>query len=136
VHIDFGFVLSQAPGGSFSLESAPFKLTNEMVEVMGGPHSDYFERFIRAFTAGFLALRDNSEAIMSSLNILAIDSTLPCFHGRDTALILDRLKGRFHKELSAKECMEFCLDLISESYGHMGTANYDNYQWFTNGIMA
>jgi phosphatidylinositol 4-kinase B len=37
VHIDFGFVLSQAPGGSFSLESAPFKLTNEMVEVMGGP---------------------------------------------------------------------------------------------------
>jgi hypothetical protein len=66
---------------------------------------------------------------MSSLNILAIDSTLPCFHGRDTALILDRLKGRFHKELSTKECMEFCLDLIS-------AANYDNYQWFTNGIMA
>ena len=31
LHIDFGFLLSIAPGGAFSLESAPFKLTEEMV---------------------------------------------------------------------------------------------------------
>jgi hypothetical protein len=36
IHIDFGFVLGIAPGGSFSLETAPFKLTPEMVEVRGG----------------------------------------------------------------------------------------------------
>lgn len=35
IHIDFGFLLSIAPGGSFSLETAPFKLTEEMVEVLG-----------------------------------------------------------------------------------------------------
>ena len=27
IHIDFGFLLSIAPGGAFSLETAPFKLT-------------------------------------------------------------------------------------------------------------
>ncbi|CAI5741131.1 unnamed protein product [Peronospora destructor] len=35
VHIDFGFVLGIAPGNTFSLETAPFKLTPEMVEIMG-----------------------------------------------------------------------------------------------------
>ena len=35
IHIDFGFVFGIAPGGSFSLEmSTPFKLTDEMLEVM------------------------------------------------------------------------------------------------------
>jgi hypothetical protein len=35
IHIDFGFILSIAPGGSFSVETAPFKLTEEMVDVLG-----------------------------------------------------------------------------------------------------
>jgi phosphatidylinositol kinase/protein kinase (PI-3 family) len=38
IHIDFGFILSIAPGGAFSLESAPFKLTAEMM----GLHILYF----------------------------------------------------------------------------------------------
>ena len=39
IQIDFGFLLSIAPGGNFSLETAPFKLTEEMVEVLGGLES-------------------------------------------------------------------------------------------------
>eukprot|EP00750_Incisomonas_marina_P010274 INCI16259.5.p1 GENE.INCI16259.5~~INCI16259.5.p1 ORF type:complete len:1873 (-),score=284.70 INCI16259.5:644-5869(-) len=39
VHIDFGFVLGHAPGGRFSLERAPFKLTAEMGDILGGPNS-------------------------------------------------------------------------------------------------
>lgn len=43
IHIDFGFVFGIAPGGSFSLEqSTPFKLTDEMLEVMGGLGSPLF----------------------------------------------------------------------------------------------
>jgi phosphatidylinositol 4-kinase len=29
IHIDYGFMLGTAPGGMFSLETAPFKLTEE-----------------------------------------------------------------------------------------------------------
>ena len=33
IHIDFGFMLSNSPGG-VNFESAPFKLTRELLEVM------------------------------------------------------------------------------------------------------
>ena len=39
IMIDFGWILGIAPGGAVSVEaSVPFKLTTEMVEVMGGVH--------------------------------------------------------------------------------------------------
>jgi phosphatidylinositol kinase/protein kinase (PI-3 family) len=58
IHIDFGFLLGIAPGGNWSLESqSPFKLTKEMVEVLGGVRSPVFIHFIELFTKGFLALQ-------------------------------------------------------------------------------
>ena len=33
VHIDFGFFLSNSPGGNANFERAPFKLTREMIDV-------------------------------------------------------------------------------------------------------
>jgi len=43
IHIDFGFVLGIMPGGKFSFERAPFKLTAEMVEILDGPNSALFK---------------------------------------------------------------------------------------------
>ena len=40
VHIDFGFMLSNSPG-DMAFEQAPFKLTTELVDVMGGHDSIY-----------------------------------------------------------------------------------------------
>jgi len=45
IHIDFGFLLSNAPGKGISFEKAPFKLTNEFVDVLGGIDSKYFNKF-------------------------------------------------------------------------------------------
>ena len=39
VHIDFGFMLTNSPGGNLNFESAPFKLTSEYVQLMGGARS-------------------------------------------------------------------------------------------------
>jgi phosphatidylinositol 4-kinase len=135
IHIDFGFLLSIAPGGAFSLETAPFKLTEEMVEVLGGLESQLFGEFVKAFTAGFLALRANSENIVTSLHVLSLSSPFPCFVGKDSSQIIERLRSRFRCDLSVKETVQHCLDLIISSYGHMGTRQYDSFQWYTNGIM-
>lgn len=36
LHIDFGFLLSNAPGKGMQFEAAPFKFTQEMLDVLGG----------------------------------------------------------------------------------------------------
>lgn len=42
VHIDYGFFLSNAPGKGIKFEKAPFKLTQEFLEVLGGTESKKF----------------------------------------------------------------------------------------------
>jgi len=135
IHIDFGFLLGIAPGGSFSIESAPFKLTEEMLDVFGGIDSDFFSEFVKAFTQGFLALRSKSNAIISSVELIAADSSFPCFHGKDTTAIIDKLRQRFKCELSSSDAIEHCLELVIQSYSNLGTRQYDSFQWYTNGII-
>ena len=55
-HIDFGFLLSNAPGKGMKFETAPFKLTQEMVDVMGGADSATFRNFRTRMARGFCAL--------------------------------------------------------------------------------
>lgn len=135
IHIDFGFLLGIAPGGSFSVETAPFKLTQEMLEVFGGLDSVYFSIFVKAFTTGFLALRSKSSAIITSIEVMSQDSTFPCFQGKDIGGIIDKLKYRFRNDLSISETVENCLNLIISSYSNIGTKNYDTFQYYTNGIL-
>ncbi|KAJ1431428.1 kinase-like domain-containing protein [Ochromonadaceae sp. CCMP2298] len=135
IHIDFGFLLSIAPGGAFSLETAPFKLTEEMVEVLGGLDSALFGEFLTAFTKGFIALQSNAENIIQALQVLSRNSSFPCFQGKQASVIIDKLRGRFRTELGVNDAVKHCLDLITNSYGHYGTRQYDTFQWITNGIM-
>lgn len=52
IHIDFGFMLSNSPG-SVGFEAAPFKLTHEYVEVLGGVGSPEWEDFKRLCKQAF-----------------------------------------------------------------------------------
>jgi phosphatidylinositol 4-kinase len=45
IHIDYGFLLSNAPGKGLRLEKAPFKLTQECVDLLGGQKSKKFIMF-------------------------------------------------------------------------------------------
>jgi phosphatidylinositol kinase/protein kinase (PI-3 family) len=45
VHIDYGFILGDSPGFNINFESAPFKLTQEYVDVLGGVDSAAFQLF-------------------------------------------------------------------------------------------
>jgi len=137
VHIDFGFILGIRPGGAWSLETAPFKLTREMIDVMGGLSSRMFSDFVTTFCTGFLALQASESAFVTLVEITAGRggwSQLPCFKGLDVKDILEGLRGRFCTNLGKAETVSHCLNLIRLSINSYGTKNYDNFQYYSNGI--
>ena len=62
---------------------------------MGGLEGNLFGEFVKAFTAGVLALRANAENIVSSVQVLSLSSSFPCFRDKDGAAIIDKLRSRF-----------------------------------------
>ena len=137
IHIDFGFVFGQAPGGSFSLElSTPFKLTEEMLDVMGGLRSPLFSEFVTLFCCGFLALQSYSDTFLTLVEITCEDSTFKCFEGKETAEIVSKLRERFCTDLGKEETVSFALDLIKQATTSYGTRQYDLFQYMSQGIAA
>ena len=53
IHIDFGFMLTDAPGRGLKFETAPFKLSADFVRILGGPEGEGFRRFRNSMVAGF-----------------------------------------------------------------------------------
>lgn len=135
IHIDFGFLLGIAPGGSFSIETAPFKLTSEMSDAMGSVHSDTYKIFVNSMVAGFLELQKHCDSICAFVDMMAHQSPYPCFYLKDRISILQRLKSRFKQELNEKETKAHVHYLIRKSNGNYSTRQYDNFQRLTNGIL-
>jgi phosphatidylinositol 4-kinase B len=135
IHIDFGFVFGIAPGGSFSLEmSTPFKLTEEMLDVMGGLRSPLFSEFVTLFCCGYLALQAHCDTFLTLVEITCRDSTFKCFDGRDTEEIVAKLRERFNPDLTKEDTVSFALDLIKQATTSYGTRQYDIYQYLSQGI--
>lgn len=129
IHIDFGFILDISPGG-ISMES-PFKLTTEMLQVMGGKdESAYFLWFRNLAIQGFLACRQHADKIIELVQAMK-ESGLPCFKGDST---LRKLRARFRLDLNDADARDFFNDLVYKSCETFRTAMYDRYQEHTNGI--
>ncbi len=78
LHIDFGFCFDVVPGG-IKFERAPFKLSPEMVAVMGGStDSQPFRAFEELSVKAFLASRQYIEQLSHIVQTM-LDSGLPCF---------------------------------------------------------
>eukprot|EP00659_Diplonema_papillatum_P015258 gene15258-23304_t len=96
VHIDFGFMLSNSPGG-VNLESMPFKLSREFVDVMGGTTSDMFQYFRVLVYAAFKEACKHREQVCSIVEMMVPGPNLPCFcDSPKTAL--DAMKARFQPD--------------------------------------
>ncbi|KAI3691334.1 hypothetical protein L2E82_49663 [Cichorium intybus] len=135
IHIDFGFMLSNSPGG-VNFESAPFKLTRELLEVMDsdaeGVSSEFFDYFKVLCIQGFLTCRKHAEQIILLVEMLQ-DSGFPCFKGGPKTV--QNLRKRFHLSLTEEQCVSLVLSLISSSLDAWRTRQYDYYQRVLNGIL-
>ena len=129
LHIDFGFCFDIAPGG-VRFERAPFKLTKEMVAVMGhSTETQSFRWFEELCIKAFLASRQYVETL-AHIVVCMLDSGLPCFKPET----IQHFKERFVLDKSEREAAEFVRFLIKKSYANYSTKVYDQFQQATNGI--
>lgn len=134
VHIDFGFLLSNSPGGNIEFERSPFKLTREMVAVMGGTKSGYFKYFRKLCLQGYVEACRNANKIMLMVDTMYTgNESMPCFlHGRE--YVLDGLRERFAVNLSRRDRAHKFAGLIEVANDHVTTSLYDRFQRSTRGI--
>ena len=137
VHIDFGFVLGSAPGGAVSLEGgAPFKLTREMVDVLGGPTAPLFTvTFVEMCTAALRAARAHAQTLLALVELTMFRSGMKCFADAGRAP-LDALRERLMLSVPDAVLNEHVRRLVMKAYDNLGTRAYDSFQWHSNGIEA
>ncbi|KAK9244453.1 hypothetical protein V1506DRAFT_541337 [Lipomyces tetrasporus] len=130
LHIDFGFCFDIVPGG-VKFEAAPFKLTHEMVQVMGGgSDTQAYHWFEELCIKAFLACRPYAENIIQCVYPM-LESGLPCFKGETT---VRKLRDRFALDKSDKDAAVYMRGLIKKSAESIYTKGYDEFQRMTNGI--
>jgi phosphatidylinositol 4-kinase len=133
IHIDFGYILGISPGGNMGFESAAFKLSYEMTELLDPGNtrtSPHWLKFQELCIKGYLAARSSADAIVATV-AMAESSQLPCFSRGAT---VDSLRQRFHLEMSDSQAAEFMRGLINDAYDKWTTGVYDLIQYYQNKI--
>lgn len=133
VHIDFGFILEISPGGNMRFESAHFKLSHEMTQLIdpsGAMKSETWHLFVSLCVKGYLAARRYMDGIINTV-LMMLDSGLPCFSRGDP---IGNLRKRFHPEMSEREAANYMIRACSDAYNKWTTAGYDLIQYMQQGI--
>lgn len=134
LHIDFGFFMTTSPGG-WNFESAPFKLSQELIDVMGGVNSDAFNYYKTLVFLGFESLREHAADIVSLTALMAACNSMACF-GSDPIVAISQMKGRFGVDVASETDFSVHVkNLIMTSADNWRTRRYDQFQTLQNGIL-
>ncbi|OIS99590.1 phosphatidylinositol 4-kinase alpha 1 [Nicotiana attenuata] len=132
VHIDFGFILENCPGVNMRSESAHFKLSHEMTQLIdpsGAMKSETWYQFVSLCVKGYLAARCYMDGIINTI-LMVLDSRSPCF-SRDNPI--GNLRKRFHPEMSEREAANYMVRVCSDAY-KWTTAGYGSIQYVQQDI--
>lgn len=147
VHIDFGFLFDTSPGGDMNFESSPFKLTTEMVQLIGmdvaGASTLHSKTLARALVDEenyiyfktlvhrcYLAVRQYAREICILVELM-LHSGLPCFKPKKT---IHDLAERLAIDKNEIEAAAFMRRRIHEARQNYRTVLYDYYQKVAEGI--
>ena len=132
IHIDFGFLLTSSPGGNLNFETAPFKLTREMLELLLEGGNELFEYFKVILLQGLLELRRHREELMLLVEMMVSKEPLACLLRPEEAL--SQLNHRFHLAKTEIQCIKLISEWVVEAAENWRTEKYDAYQRYSNGI--
>lgn len=140
VHIDFGFMLTNSPG-AIKFENAPFKLTEEYLQVICAmknvsdinkiSKTEGFRYFQELFVLGLLAARKHYEKITTLVRIMMEGTRMPCMAAGQS--VIDSLEHRFMLKLSEHRCINHAISLIESSRQSWRSIGYDQFQNWQNG---
>lgn len=132
IHIDFGFVFGLAPGKQFSMEKSPWKLTEEMVDVVGGRDSAYFREYTELCVQALQVARTHAEPITLLMEIMSHRSNFPAF--KYNASAIKDFRRKMMLRVADKDLPMAISKLIASAYKNTGSNLYDSFQLATNGI--
>lgn len=135
IHIDFGFIFDSSPGGNVGWERSPFKMTDEIIAIMGGKDgigSETYRHFEELTIRAFLAARKYSNSIITLVAFM-LDTKLPCFRGKTIERLLSRLVPEVSEQEAARHMRRQILDSTS-TFSKTAGWTYDIFQNKVEGI--
>ena len=131
IHIDFGYILGRTPG-NINFEDAPFKLTDDYVDVLLGFHSPAWLTFMETFTNGLHALYKHHAKLHALLTLFFLRGNSP---RRQHALHLNFVNKFRDLDGRLETTARVANGLVREALASERTKQYDWYQWKTNGYV-
>mmetsp|Transcript_2076 Transcript_2076/g.4810 ORF Transcript_2076/g.4810 Transcript_2076/m.4810 type:complete len:241 (+) Transcript_2076:454-1176(+) len=114
------------------ISTPPMRITNEMVDAMGGRDSDLYCQFMNIVSATFLTLRrpENVRALLSSLRLM-YGSGLPDLEQTQShECAVNGLRDRLQLQLSDDDAISFIESLVEDSYSPTNSLSSNKMMWF------
>jgi len=105
-------------------EPNSFKLTHEMVAVMGGKDSEGYKKFTELTIKAFLAIRPHADQLVDAVHLM-LGTGLPSFKGEPT---IKRLSDRFQLQLNERAAAKYMHGVIKNAHENMRSNFYDGFQ--------
>jgi phosphatidylinositol 3-kinase len=129
-HADFGYILGRDP--------KPFapvmKLSQQMVDAMGGAQSEHYRQFKQYCHLAYAALRKQSNLILNLFSLM-VDANIPDIRLEPDKAVL-KVRDRFHLELNDEEALLHLDRVIEESLSAFGPVVIDKLHGWTQALRS
>jgi phosphatidylinositol 4-kinase len=133
MHIDFGFLLGTSPK-NLGFERAQFKLVKSYVDILDGFDGKMFKRFKEKMVKGLIESKKYFRIISTMITIMS-HTNMPCLAGQNIDTLIDNLNKKFLFGYTKEQIEKYVDEMIKNNYENFWTRKYDQFQYWTNGIL-